>query len=71
MLHFPFDIVDGSVSTWSARSLRFIGEPIFVPKGDDEDDGYLLVVEVRNSTDISPFATSFMKAVQPFSPDQI
>lgn len=62
--HFPFDsvakinIVDGSVSSWSSRSRRFIGEPVFVPKGDEEDDGYLLVVEVRNSTNISPFATS-------------
>ncbi|RWR89785.1 carotenoid cleavage dioxygenase 7, chloroplastic [Cinnamomum micranthum f. kanehirae] len=49
--HFPFDsvakinIVDGSVSSWSSRSRRFIGEPVFVPKGDEEDDGYLLVVE--------------------------
>lgn len=56
--HFPFDsvakinTVDGSVSMWSARCRRFIGEPIFVPKGNDEDDGYLLVVEVRKSTNL-------------------
>ncbi|XP_077235392.1 carotenoid cleavage dioxygenase 7 [Tasmannia lanceolata] len=49
--HFPFDSVsknnalDGSVSVWTARGRRFIGEPIFVSKGVDEDDGYLLVVE--------------------------
>ncbi|XP_058106592.1 carotenoid cleavage dioxygenase 7, chloroplastic [Magnolia sinica] len=49
--HFPFDSIaklnvsDGSVSKWSTRTRRFIGEPIFVPKGAEEDDGYLLVVE--------------------------
>lgn len=49
---FPFDtvvkldLVNDSVQTWTVGSRRFIGEPIFVPKGDDEDDGYLLVVEV-------------------------
>ncbi|XP_061351798.1 carotenoid cleavage dioxygenase 7, chloroplastic [Gastrolobium bilobum] len=48
---FPFDTVlkldlmSDSVQTWSVGSRRFIGEPIFVPKGDEEDDGYLLVVE--------------------------
>ncbi|CAM8929426.1 unnamed protein product [Rhodiola kirilowii] len=50
---FPFDTVvkvsteDKSVFTWSAGRRRFIGEPIFVPKGEDgaEDDGYLIVVE--------------------------
>ena len=36
------------VHTWSAGSKKFIGEPIFIPKGDEEDDGYLLVVEVSN-----------------------
>ncbi|KAA8515887.1 hypothetical protein F0562_019066 [Nyssa sinensis] len=50
--HFPFDTVlklntsNKSVHTWSAGSRRFIGEPIFIPKGsEEEDDGYLLVVE--------------------------
>ncbi|CAL0302912.1 unnamed protein product [Lupinus luteus] len=48
---FPFDtvvkldLVNDSVQTWTVGSRRFIGEPIFVPKGHDEDDGYLLVVE--------------------------
>ncbi|KAF5446180.1 hypothetical protein F2P56_031826 [Juglans regia] len=49
--HFPFDTVvrlnlcSKSTHTWSVGNRRFIGEPIFVPKGDEEDDGYLLVVE--------------------------
>ncbi|PIA34538.1 hypothetical protein AQUCO_03700073v1 [Aquilegia coerulea] len=49
--HFPFDTVaklnvqNKSVSTWTVGSRRFIGEPIFIAKGDTEDDGYLLVVE--------------------------
>ncbi|GAV88289.1 RPE65 domain-containing protein, partial [Cephalotus follicularis] len=49
--HFPFDTVvklnllDNSVNTWSAGNRRFIGEPVFVPKGVEEDEGYLLVVE--------------------------
>jgi 9-cis-beta-carotene 9',10'-cleaving dioxygenase len=49
--HFPFDSVmklnrvDKSTKTWSVGSRRFIGEPIFVPKGVQEDDGYLLVIE--------------------------
>ncbi|XP_010264426.2 PREDICTED: carotenoid cleavage dioxygenase 7, chloroplastic [Nelumbo nucifera] len=49
--HFPFDMLaklnlsNNSVSTWSVGSRRFIGEPIFVPKGNEEDDGYVLVVE--------------------------
>ncbi|RYR54788.1 hypothetical protein S245_021327 [Arachis hypogaea] len=50
---FPFDTVvkldseTDSVQTWNVGSRRFIGEPIFVPKSDleEEDDGYLLVVE--------------------------
>lgn len=51
--HFPFDMVvklnvrDESIKTWSAGARKFIGEPIFVPKPGEEDDGYLLVVEVR------------------------
>lgn len=56
--HFPFDTVvklntsDKTIRTWSTGRRRFIGEPIFVPKRTDqfqqqeEDDGYLLVVEV-------------------------
>lgn len=50
--HFPFDTVvklntvDESVDTWSVGNRRFIGEPIFVPKGTEEGEGYLLVVEV-------------------------
>jgi 9-cis-beta-carotene 9',10'-cleaving dioxygenase len=53
--HFPFDsvvklnLLNNSVRTWSVGSRRFIGEPIFVAKGDEEDDGYLLVVEVSNA----------------------
>lgn len=51
---FPFDTVvkldlettESVAQTWTAGSRRFIGEPIFVPKGYQEDDGYLLVVEV-------------------------
>ncbi|MCL7037829.1 hypothetical protein MKW94_001778 [Papaver nudicaule] len=49
--HFPFDtvaklnLVDKSVSTWSVGSRCFIGEPVFVPKGTDEEDGYLVVIE--------------------------
>ncbi|XP_028753454.1 carotenoid cleavage dioxygenase 7, chloroplastic-like [Neltuma alba] len=52
--HFPFDAVvkldlsSGCVQTWSVGSRRFVGEPIFVPKttcAEEEDDGYLLVVE--------------------------
>ncbi|XP_004513935.1 carotenoid cleavage dioxygenase 7, chloroplastic [Cicer arietinum] len=48
---FPFDsivkldLVNNSVHTWTAGSRRFVGEPIFVPKGQEEDDGYILVVE--------------------------
>ncbi|XP_052192157.1 carotenoid cleavage dioxygenase 7, chloroplastic [Diospyros lotus] len=49
--HFPFDTVvklntsNKSIQTWSAGRRRFIGEPVFVPKGSQEDDGYILVVE--------------------------
>ncbi|XP_050236212.1 carotenoid cleavage dioxygenase 7, chloroplastic [Mercurialis annua] len=49
--HFPFDTVvkldvsENSNLTWSVDARRFIGEPIFIPKGSEEDDGYLLVVE--------------------------
>ncbi|KAK4414629.1 Carotenoid cleavage dioxygenase 7, chloroplastic [Sesamum alatum] len=55
--HFPFDTVvkldtvDKSTRTWSTGRRRFIGEPIFIPKGNKgEDDGYLLVVEYAVST---------------------
>ncbi|EHA8589153.1 carotenoid cleavage dioxygenase 7, chloroplastic [Cocos nucifera] len=49
--HFPFDSVvklncsDGSATSWSTGRREFIGEPIFVPRGTKEDDGYILVVE--------------------------
>ncbi|MFS7898008.1 putative oxidoreductase [Helianthus anomalus] len=49
--HFPFDSVvkfntaENTTQTWSVGTRRFIGETIFVSKGSDEDDGYLLVVE--------------------------
>lgn len=51
--YFPFDTVvkfntvNNSIQTWSVGSRRFIGEPMFVSKGNAEDDGYILVVEVR------------------------
>ncbi|CAH9097971.1 unnamed protein product [Cuscuta epithymum] len=55
--HFPFDTVvklntaNKTTQTWSSGRRRFIGEPVFVPKGTkDEDDGYLLVVEYAVST---------------------
>ncbi|XP_028120800.1 carotenoid cleavage dioxygenase 7, chloroplastic isoform X2 [Camellia sinensis] len=56
--HFPFDTVlklntlNKSIHTWSVGSRRFIGEPIFVPKGtqEEEDNGYILVVEYAVST---------------------
>ncbi|KAK4411224.1 Carotenoid cleavage dioxygenase 7, chloroplastic [Sesamum angolense] len=56
--HFPFDTVvkldtvDKSTHTWSTGRRRFIGEPIYIPKGSkgEEDDGYLLVVEYAVST---------------------
>ncbi|KAK9090745.1 hypothetical protein Sjap_023922 [Stephania japonica] len=50
--HFPFnsvakvDINGRSISLWSARNRGFIGESIFVPKGDKEDDGYILTIEM-------------------------
>ena len=50
--HFPFDTIvkinipHHSTQTWSTGARRFVGEPIFVPRGVEEDDGYLLVVEV-------------------------
>nr|ACY01408.1 carotenoid cleavage dioxygenase 7 [Petunia x hybrida] len=53
---FPFDTVvklntaNKSVHTWSAGRRRFIGEPVFIPRGTIEDEGYLLVVEYAVST---------------------
>lgn len=56
MPHFPFDSVlklncsDGSVASWWAGKRTFVGEPIFIAReGEEEkeeDDGYILVVEV-------------------------
>ena len=52
--HFPFDtivklnVLNQFVHTQFAVRRKFVGEPIFNPKGDEEDDGYLLVVEVSN-----------------------
>ena len=52
--HFPFDtvvklnVLNQFVHTLSASRQIFIGEPIFIPKGDEEEGGYLLVVEVSN-----------------------
>lgn len=60
---FPFDMivkldtVTNTVQTWSAGDRRFIGEPVFVPKGDEEDDGYLLVVEVSQT--YKPYSLCF------------
>ncbi|CAA2954237.1 carotenoid cleavage dioxygenase 7, chloroplastic [Olea europaea subsp. europaea] len=55
--NFPFDTIvklttnyNTLHSTWSTRRRRFIGEPIFIPKGGEEDDGYLLEVEYAVST---------------------
>lgn len=65
--HFPFDtitkldLLNNSVSTWSVESRRFIGEPIFVPKGIDEEDGYLIAIEVR--INIYLFYTSFTSSI--------
>lgn len=50
--NFPYDMVvklnasTKSVDTWSVGSRRFVGEPTFIAKGSEEDDGYILVVEV-------------------------
>ncbi|WVZ86629.1 hypothetical protein U9M48_033382 [Paspalum notatum var. saurae] len=49
--YFPFDsvvkidVADGSTRLWSAAGRRFVGEPVFVPAGGREDDGYVLLVE--------------------------
>lgn len=60
--NFPFDTIvkldtlNRIVQTWSTSKDKFIGEPMFVPKAMpvDEDDGYLLVVEVNNVQSFSP-----------------
>lgn len=49
--YFPFDSVvkvdvsDGSARLWSVAGRKFVGEPVFVPTGSGEDDGYVLLVE--------------------------
>jgi 9-cis-beta-carotene 9',10'-cleaving dioxygenase len=55
--YFPFDSIvklnmnTGKTASWSSGSRAFVGEPIFVPRNinreDAEDDGYIVVVEVR------------------------
>ncbi|VYS55566.1 unnamed protein product [Arabidopsis thaliana] len=60
--HFPFDMVvkfdldSNLVRTWSTGARRFVGEPMFVPKnsveeGEEEDDGYIVVVEYAVSVE--------------------
>jgi 9-cis-beta-carotene 9',10'-cleaving dioxygenase len=67
--HFPFDMVvklnllDKSIHTWTVGARRFIGEPIFVPKGREEDDGYLLVVEVRNQSALKSLFPMFFRSI--------
>lgn len=67
--HFPFDMVvklnllDKSIHTWTVGARRFIGEPIFVPKGREEDDGYLLVVEVRNQSALKSLFPMFFHSI--------
>ena len=64
--HFPFDMVaklnvlNNSICTWSVDRRSFIGEPIFVPKGTEEDDGYLLVVEVSVIDNMMNLVDSFL-----------
>uniref|UniRef100_A0A0D9W7X3 Carotenoid cleavage dioxygenase 7 n=1 Tax=Leersia perrieri TaxID=77586 RepID=A0A0D9W7X3_9ORYZ len=49
--YFPFDSVvkidvsDGSARWWSTDGRKFVGEPVFVPTGGGEDDGYVVLVE--------------------------
>ncbi|KAG8083150.1 hypothetical protein GUJ93_ZPchr0014g46552 [Zizania palustris] len=53
--YFPFDSVvklgvsDGSARWWSTDGRKFVGEPVFIPTGDGEDDGYVLLVEVTGT----------------------
>jgi 9-cis-beta-carotene 9',10'-cleaving dioxygenase len=50
--YFPFDSVvkidasDGSARSWSTAGRKFVGEPVFVPTGGREDNGYVIFVEV-------------------------
>lgn len=78
--HFPFDTVvrlnlcSKSTHTWSVGNRRFIGEPIFVPKGDEEDDGYLLVVEVSSTvliTICNKTISSFLSFAAPASSAEV
>ena len=54
--YFPFDsvvkvdVADGSARSWSASGRKFVGEPVFVPTGLSEDDGYVLLVEVGGTS---------------------
>ncbi|KAF3440062.1 hypothetical protein FNV43_RR18340 [Rhamnella rubrinervis] len=56
--HFPFDMVaklnvsNKLVRTWSVGSRRFVGEPIFIPNGAEEDDGYPLAVEFQYAVSV-------------------
>uniref|UniRef100_J3M065 Carotenoid cleavage dioxygenase 7 n=1 Tax=Oryza brachyantha TaxID=4533 RepID=J3M065_ORYBR len=49
--YFPFDSVvkvdvsDGSAQWWSTEGRKFVGEPVFIPTGGGEDDGYVILVE--------------------------
>ena len=42
------NVLNQFVHTWFASRQKFIGEPIFIPKGDEEEGGYFLVVELSN-----------------------
>ncbi|KAL9844196.1 putative oxidoreductase [Arabidopsis thaliana] len=51
-----FDLDSNLVRTWSTGARRFVGEPMFVPKnsveeGEEEDDGYIVVVEYAVSVE--------------------
>jgi len=39
-----FDCNSGSMDSWLPEAYQFCGEPMFAPKADAEDDGYLLTV---------------------------
>jgi len=75
--HFPFDMVvkfdldSNLVRTWSTGARRFVGEPMFVPKnsveeGEEEDDGYIVVVEVRIYINTFVFSLLDMHVVRIF-----
>ena len=71
---FPFDSIakincsGGAAATWTAGRRRFVGEPVFVPRrssASDEDDGYILVVEVRLLIQVAYFRRySFLSLLQ-------